>query len=189
MSGDFVQLRWEDPDTGELHDPLLKTPIAIGRETPQMPEQLGALPVSQLEMPHKQVSRYHALITVVNQQICITDKSVNGTFLNGRSVERENQPFTSKDTLRIGPYKITAAIARDGATNATELNFDHSHLSKQAAGPSSNALFIWIGGLVVLALMGLVTWGVFGLLLERSRPQIDTESSLPAPVPVSQLLS
>ncbi len=189
MSGDFIQLRWEDPDTGELHEPMLRAPIAIGREAPQMPEQWGALPISRLEMPNKQVSRYHALITITNQQLCITDQSVNGTFLNGRSVQKENQPFTGKDTLRIGPYKITAAIARDGTTNTTELNLEHSHLSKQAASPSSNAMFIWIGGLVVLALMGLATWGLFGLLLERSRPQIDSESSLPAPLPITQIFS
>lgn len=182
MSGEtvFVQLRWEDPDTGEVNEPLLKAPIAIGRETPQMPDQVGLLPVSKLELLHKQVSRYHALITVANRQLYITDKSANGTFLNGRTVQRDSQPLTSKDTLRIGPYKITAAIARDGETNSTELNLDHSHLAKGSLGANTNAILIWVGGFAVLALMGLATWAFFGLLLERLRPQIDSESAVPS---------
>lgn len=179
MSGEtvFVQLRWEDPDTGTLHEPLLKPPIAIGRETPQMPTQWGNETVSCLELVHRQVSRYHALITVINRKLYVIDKSANGTFLNGRTVQGDGQPFTSKDTLRIGPYKITAALVREGATNATELNVDRSHLA--GSGDSShNAMLIWLAGVAVLVLMGLGTWGVARILLEQSRPQIESDSFL-----------
>ncbi|MEB3356199.1 MAG: FHA domain-containing protein [Synechococcales bacterium] len=179
MSNDpiLVQLKWEDPTTGDVHTPSLKSPIAIGRETPQMPEQWGGEPVSRLELDHKQVSRYHALITVVNRQLFITDESANGTFLNGRRVLPKGQSFTSQDTLRIGPYKITAAIVRSQGSNSTELNLEHSQVADLAAPASPNTLLIWLAGVAILLLMGLGTWGIISVLLDQSRPQLEPETS------------
>ncbi|MGF1496927.1 MAG: FHA domain-containing protein [Elainellaceae cyanobacterium] len=179
MSNDppLVQLKWEDPVTGELHTPSLKAPVAIGRETPQMPEQWGGEPVSRLELDHKQVSRFHALISVVNRQLFITDESANGTYLNGRRVLPKGQSFNSQDTLRIGPYKITVAIARHQGTNSTELNPEHSQVAETTAATSPNALLVWFAGVTILLLMGLGTWGIVGVLLDRSRPQLEPQTS------------
>jgi len=167
----FIQLRWEEPDTGQVQEPVLKVPLVVGRETDQMPDQWGGLPVSKLELPHKQVSHFHALITVDNQQLYITDKSANGTFLNGRLIQQDGQRLSSKDTLRIGPYKITAAIAREGMTNSTELNFDQSHMAIAKSSEGKNAVLIWLAGIVILVLMGFGTWKLTTFLLEQSRPQ------------------
>jgi hypothetical protein len=169
----FIQLRWEDPETGLVQEPLLEAPVALGRESPQMPEQWGNLPISKLELPHKQVSRFHALITLSNQQLYITDKSANGTYLNGRLVQPDGQVFTEKDTLRIGPYKITAAIARTRGTNSTELNIEHSQMDTVAGNTEKSAMFLWIAGAVVLLAMGLGTWKLATFLLEQARPQPD----------------
>lgn len=167
----FIQFRWEDPETGLVQEPMLNAPVALGREAPQMPEQWGGLPVSKLELPHRQVSRFHALITMADQQIFVTDKSANGTYLNGRLIQQDGQVLTSKDTLRIGPYKITAAIARTRGSNSTELNLDLSQMDVMEAKPEKSAVFLWIAGAIILLAMGLGTWRLATFLLEQARPQ------------------
>jgi hypothetical protein len=187
----YVQLMWEDPETGELQQPLLVAPIAIGRETDQLPEQIGGQKVSRLELASKEISRYHALITVTNQQMYITDQSSNGTFLNGQPIRPGIQPLSTKDTLRIGPYKMTANLIREGDLNATEQNRDRTNLSGQANPAQKNMLMVWGIGGVVLLLMGVGGWLLVSTLLERSRPRVPESpaprSSLPLLNPVAAL--
>lgn len=171
----YVQLSWEDPVTGELYRPLVAAPVAIGRETEQMPSTYGDQPVSQIQLDHRQVSRFHAFITVVNNQLFVTDKSANGTFLNGRALAQKNQSFSNGDTLRIGPYKITASLVREKDQNTTELTFDPS--ARPAAHPTPSGGLIWIMGLIVLLLIGLGTWLAVSTLLERSRPPLPQSST------------
>jgi hypothetical protein len=167
----YVQLMWEDPETGELQQPLLTAPIAIGRELDQMPEQLGGQKVTRLELANKEISRYHALITVANEQLYITDQSSNGTHLNGRPIRPGIQPLSSKDTLRIGPYKITANLVREGDLNATQQNREHTNLSGQSNSAQKNMLMVWVIGGVVLLLMGIGGWVLVSTVLQRSRPR------------------
>ncbi|HAA30133.1 MAG TPA: FHA domain-containing protein [Cyanobacteria bacterium UBA8553] len=187
----YVQLIWEDPETGELQQPLLSAPIAIGRETEQMPEQLQGQKVTPLELASKEISRYHALITVANQQIYITDQSSNGTFLNGQPLRPGIQPLSSKDTLRIGPYKMTANLIQEGDLNATEQNRDRTNLSGQANPAQKNMMMVWAIDLVVLLLMGVGAWLLVSSLLERSRPRVPEspapQSTLPLLSPVATL--
>jgi hypothetical protein len=171
----YIQLSWEDPATGELQRPLLAAPIAIGREADQMPSQYAEQLVSKIVLDHRQVSRFHALITVVNQQLCVTDKSANGTFLNGRPLAQKNQSFSSGDTLRMGPYKITAALVREKDHSATELTIDPS--ARPVSRPTQNGGLIWAMGLGVLLLIGLGTWLAVSTLLERSRPPLPQSST------------
>lgn len=173
----LIRLSWDDPDDGTPQNSILQAPVAIGREVDQMPPQLGGQTLSHLELPHKQVSRYHALITVVNQQLQITDKSANGTFVNGRVVQKDGQPFSVKDTLRIGPFKITVDRVSDRETNATELNIDRSYMTRTASSTRSNSIVIWIVGGVVLLLLGLGMWVIARLFIEQARPQIESEST------------
>jgi pSer/pThr/pTyr-binding forkhead associated (FHA) protein len=168
----YVQLVWEDPETGKLQQPLLTAPITIGREIDQMPEQLGGQTVSRLELTNKEISRYHALITVANQQMYITDQSTNGTFLNGQPIRAGIQSLSSKDTLRIGPYKFTATLIRESDLNATEQNRENTNLSGQSNSLQKNILMVWLIGGVVLLLMGIGAWLLVSTLLERSRPRV-----------------
>ncbi|NET33615.1 MAG: FHA domain-containing protein [Cyanothece sp. SIO1E1] len=175
----YVQLMWEDPVTGELQRPLLAPPIALGREIDEMPENLGIESVSRLALNHKQISRFHALITVANEQLYITDRSANGTFLNGRSLHRGSHPFTSKDTLRIGPYKITATLMRENELSATtELTMrEHTNLLQSSNPLTKNTVIVWLIGAGLLLLMSSVAWFVVNQLLEKARPQIPANSS------------
>jgi pSer/pThr/pTyr-binding forkhead associated (FHA) protein len=180
----YVQLMWEDPETGELKQPLLMAPIAIGREIDQMPEQLGGQKVSRLELANKEISRYHTLITVSNQQMYITDQSTNGTFLNGQPLRPGIQPLSSKDTLRLGPYKITANLIQEGDLNATERNRESTNLSGQGNSVQKNMLMVWVIGAVVLLLMGVGAWLLVSTLLERSRPRVPESPTPQSRVPL-----
>ena len=172
----LIQLSWQDPATGTPHHSVYQAPVAIGRETAQMPDVLGNQPVSHLELAHKQVSRYHALISVINHQLQITDKSANGTFLNGRPVRKDSQIFTIKDTVRIGPFKITVEIVKDRETNATELSLERSYLAKAQTGTNPNAIAVWLMGGLVLALLGWGTWAIAQVLLKNARPTVKPEA-------------
>jgi hypothetical protein len=168
----YVQLTWEDPVTGELQQPVLVPPIALGRETHQMPERLGEKAVSRLELPHKQVSRFHALITLADRQLYITDRSANGTYLNGRLIEKGSQPLSSKDTLRVGPYKIIATLTQFDDSNSTELNVREQTHYAQGNPLQKNTLLMWLVGLGVLLLMGLGVWFMATTVLEQLRPRV-----------------
>lgn len=187
----YVQLMWEDPATGELKQPLLTPPIAIGRDTEQMPEELGDIPVSRLELADNQISRYHALITVANNQLYITDQSTNGTFLNGRPIRPGIQPLSSQDTLRIGPYKITATLVGENDLDATEQNREQANIAQPANSLPKNTIVIWLIGGCLLLLMGLGAWLLVTTLLERSRPRpsVSPTSTNDLPLPNRQIKS
>lgn len=175
----LIQLSWDDPTTGMPHHSVYQAPVAIGRETTQMPEVLGNQPVSHLKLDHKQVSRYHALISVINHQFQITDKSANGTFLNGRPVRQNSQIFTIKDTVRIGPFKITVELLKERETNATELNLERSDLAKPQTGTNPNAIAVWLMGGLVLVLLGWGIWAIAQVLLKNARPTVEPSALMP----------
>ena len=178
MAGESVviHLSWEDPITGKSHRSSLPPPVAIGREPAKMSQQWGNQSVSYLELAHNQVSRHHASITVVNRQLYVTDKSANGTFLNGRRVRQNGQFFTPKDTLRIGPFKITAALMDADATGSTELNIDQDPLVKPETTANPNVILIWLVGGIILLLIGTGLWVAAQAFLERARPEVDSTS-------------
>lgn len=177
MSGEAIaiQLSWQDPDTGESQYASRQLPVAIGREASKMPVQLEHLPVSHLELEHQQVSRCHAVISMVNRQLYITDKSANGTFLNGRLLEQGGEVLTPKDTIRIGPYKLTAVVVNSKDANSTELNHDYSHVAKGELSAEPNAILGWVLGGGVLLVLGIGLWFVAQALLNQARPTLETE--------------
>lgn len=179
----FVQLSWQDPETDEYQQISLSPPVAIGRDTDQLPPQLDGQTVAHLGLADRQISRFHALITVANNRLYITDQSANGTFLNGQPIRQKRQPFSSRDTLRIGPYKFTVALQQEQDLNATELTgrTERGNYPGRAAqdieSPQQNTMVIWLIGIVVLALIGLGSWFMLSTLLERARPRAPETST------------
>lgn len=168
----YIQLTWEDPETGEVKRSLLAAPIAIGRELDQMPEYWGGESVSRLELANPEISRFHVLITVANNQMYITDqRSANGTFLNGRPLRQANQPISFKDTLRMGPYKMTATLVHSNDLNATAQSPNVSSFTPSVKSIPQKKMVIWAIGIGVLLLTTFGAWAVASTILERSRPQ------------------
>ena len=179
----YVQLSWDNPETGEFQQLLLSPPVAIGRDTDQMPTQLDGQTVAHLGLADREISRFHALITVVHHRLYITDQSANGTFLNGQPIRQKRQPFSSRDTLRIGPYKITVALQKDQDLNATELTgpTERSNYQGRTDHPlkshQPNAMIIWLIGILVLVVIGIGTWFLVRTLLEQARPRAPETST------------
>jgi pSer/pThr/pTyr-binding forkhead associated (FHA) protein len=100
-----IQLSWIDPNTGERRQPLLQTPVAIGREFSQMPQQSNAERVSRVVIQNDLIADYHALIEWQNQELIIIDQNTSsGIKING--VQLTNGSLRNGDRLEIGLCEI-----------------------------------------------------------------------------------
>ena len=111
-----IQLTWEDPVTGEVRQPVFNVPVALGREISQMPNSIDGQQVARAVLSSEQISRFHALISLVGGQISIGDRSSNGTFLNGKKILGATKPIASADTIQIGPYSLTIVLLAPAAS-------------------------------------------------------------------------
>lgn len=105
-----VKLSWADPATGDLREPVLQLPVALGREFPRMPTNLGNQRVSRLVLNSLEVSRFHVLINWESGGLVVKDQnSRNGIFVNGQ-LQRQ-ATLANGDTIQIGPYEITVILS------------------------------------------------------------------------------
>jgi hypothetical protein len=86
-------------------DPL--TPVPVTKEE----VRLGRSKWADMVLPHDSVSRTHAVLRALGEQIVIEDRSSYGTLING-------EPITSRrlapgDVIGIGPYMITIRASQD----------------------------------------------------------------------------
>lgn len=169
-----IQLSWQDPNTGELQQPILQLPIAIGRELEHLPTTLDDQSVSRLVLNNKQVSRFHALISASGQQIILNDRSANGTFIQKQRLHHASLPLTNHDKIGIGPYEISLTILSDRDPHATET---HTYTKTQLKNPGGfwgkSWVLILIGTSLVL-LMGVCSWIIVTEILKNYRPQVPT---------------
>ena len=167
-----IQLRWQDPVTGEKLEPVLDLPVAIGRDLNEIPENLGQKAVSRIVLNSKKVSRFHALITYDSHQLLISDRSANGTFVDNQYLHQASLPLKNNDTINIGPYKITLALMKGNDPNATETNTrtTTSRMNARSAFLHQPGVRAVIGAVLVL-LMGIASWALVSGLLEQYRPQ------------------
>ncbi len=111
-----IQLSWIDPATGKRSQPLLKTPIALGRKFTLMPQILEGERVSRVVLANDQVSDYHALIEFQDGEVLVFDQnSVTGTRINGSQLP--SSELRNGDRLQIGPYDIRVSFT--AATSST----------------------------------------------------------------------
>ncbi|MFB2939226.1 FHA domain-containing protein [Aerosakkonemataceae cyanobacterium BLCC-F154] len=105
-----IRLSWQDPVTGELREPLLNIPVALGREFAQMPAEIKGLRVSRIVLNTLGISRFHALIDLeANGLVVIDQNTVNGTLVNGQRQARSL--LANGDILQIADYQITVSLA------------------------------------------------------------------------------
>jgi pSer/pThr/pTyr-binding forkhead associated (FHA) protein len=113
-----LQLSWEDPATGERREPKLSVPIAFGREFARLPVELRGQRVSRMLLNSNEVSRYHVSIEWEHNQLVVIDQgSANGIFVNGQRQTRS--VLVNGDTLQVGPYMMTVALAASATLPAT----------------------------------------------------------------------
>ena len=78
-------------------------PVPLADDRPMI--MLGRSRNSDLVLPHESVSRAHAVIRVLGDEITLEDKSTYGTVVNGTRV-REGT-IEVGDVIQIGPYLIS----------------------------------------------------------------------------------
>ena len=106
-----IQLTWKDPGTQEAKQEEFLLPLGIGRQLAKIPDKYEGESLSKAVFNHKQVSGFHAVIHIVNGELTITDRSSNGTSINGGSLLHQSSlPLHSGDTLYIGPYEIHVTL-------------------------------------------------------------------------------
>ncbi len=101
--------------------------------------RIGRAPENELRIDDGRVSRYHAVIERVGMRYRIRDlHSHNGTFVNGKRVEKE-QFIAEGDTIHVANVKMR--FAEDGLqqTDGSGLRLDLMHLNK-VVGKGKNLL-------------------------------------------------
>ena len=114
-----IKLISENKLTEEQEEQIFNLPVAIGRDITQLPSSMS--PVVLLDSS-KQISRFHAQITLDNNQAYLEDKSANGTKLNDEQVQGERLALNSGDRLTIGNYTMTILLIPDGSTDPTVID-------------------------------------------------------------------
>ncbi|MEN9247546.1 MAG: FHA domain-containing protein [Gloeomargarita sp. GMQP_bins_44] len=175
----YIQLTWNDPQTGAVNQQTYLPPIAIGREYDQMPSHLGGKPVNRLVLPDRQISRYHALIISSGGKVLLTDRSANGTELNGERFHQASRVLHGQDVIRLGSHRITVTFTTTNDPNATQINTPttaapHTLSPKQ---PASYTGLVIVLALVLVMIAAAATWTLVTTLLEQFRPK----SSPPSP--------
>ena len=116
-----IKLISENKLTQEQEEQVFNLPVAIGRDITQLPAVVNGETVSTVVLldSHKQISRFHAQITLENNELYIEDKSANGTQVNGEKLLKQRRTLISGDRLEIGNYTITVILIRSGDENVT----------------------------------------------------------------------
>jgi DNA-binding winged helix-turn-helix (wHTH) protein len=125
--------RWEAPVRGEAHRPIRPASSAEEGNRPERRRLLvlksgeipllegeniiGRDPDAALWIDHPSVSRHHARVVILGQDVAIEDLgSKNGTFLNGKKIA-QSCSLADGDQVRIGPQKMVfRSMLRLGTT-------------------------------------------------------------------------
>jgi DNA-binding winged helix-turn-helix (wHTH) protein len=129
--------RWEAPVRGEAHRATRPASSAKEGKRPERRRLLvlksgeipllegeniiGRDPDAALWIDHPSVSRHHARIVIVGQDVTIEDlESKNGTFVNGKRIAR-SCALSDGDQVRIGPQKMVfRSMLRLGTTQTEQ---------------------------------------------------------------------
>ncbi|MBD2206422.1 FHA domain-containing protein [Calothrix sp. FACHB-1219] len=104
-----IQLSWLDPNSEEQREPLLETPVAIGRRFSEMPQKINEQRVSRISIEDDLIADYHALIDWQNQELVITDQNTsNGIKING--VQVNGGILKNGDRITVGACEIVVSF-------------------------------------------------------------------------------
>jgi len=103
------------------------------------PSLIGRQPDAAVYLDSLAVSRQHARVLRVDGTYFVEDLgSSNGTYLNGRPIERR-MPLTEHDTLQIGPYVLAL---RPQPAPPPKNDPDRVIRTRVAATPSNQTLYL-----------------------------------------------
>lgn len=178
----YVQLSWNDPATGAAVQHTYTPPIAFGREYEQMPSRLGGKPVNRVVLEDKQISRYHALISSSGGQVILTDRSANGTGLNGESLHQTSRVLHNQDVIRLGSHRITVTLTTAGDPDATQVNVPTTATPAMVGTKrgTSNSGVMMVLALILIVAAAAATWGIVSMVLEQIRPKAPSTSYSPS---------
>jgi pSer/pThr/pTyr-binding forkhead associated (FHA) protein len=129
-----IRLSWKDPVTGEQREPILNTPIALGREFGQLPAEIEGRRVSRIQLNDEGISRFHVLLVEDNSQlIAIDQNSSNGLSINNQPQLRGH--LNNGDCLSLGSYQILISQIEPATSNSKILfnpitNIPDPHITK-----------------------------------------------------------
>ncbi|MDY6782322.1 MAG: FHA domain-containing protein [Cyanobacteriota bacterium] len=104
-----VQLSWIDPETNTQQQPLLNTPVALGRTFEQMPTTLKGKQVARIVLRDPRVDDFHAVIAERKGRLMVADRhSVPTIAINGRNCT--GGELQDGDRLFISPFEIEIRI-------------------------------------------------------------------------------
>ncbi|WP_414530464.1 FHA domain-containing protein [Nodularia chucula] len=105
-----VQLTWVDPNTEERQEPLLTTPVAIGRIFKAMPAEINGEQVSRVVITDDLIADYHVLIIWESLKlIVIAQDTRRGVKING--LQRNNGSLKNGDRLQIATCEIIVNLS------------------------------------------------------------------------------
>jgi serine phosphatase RsbU (regulator of sigma subunit) len=99
---------------------LLKDGQSVPFELTKFPARMGRHPDCDVQVDSNMVSRYHAQLVQVNNQIMLEDlASGNGSFLNGRQLEKNQpHPLRHNDRIKLGPIKFRFEDDEDSGSSS-----------------------------------------------------------------------
>src|SRR5581483_7137525 len=114
-------------------DPLPPIPLVTGRTV-----IVGRQDTCDLVLPHKEVSRQHAVFKVSGRQISLEDQgSSNGCYVNGK--RSASAIVKVGDMIQIGPYEIEIrASGEDGSHDKGSDTKSFDLTSVNSAGPGAS---------------------------------------------------
>jgi sigma-B regulation protein RsbU (phosphoserine phosphatase) len=109
---------------------LLKDGQSFPYELSSFPARIGRHPDCDVQVDSNMVSRFHAQLLGIDNRIMLEDlSSGNGTFLNGRQLEKDKPlPLRHNDRIKLGPIKFRFENEADdsssdlGMTHGIDLN-------------------------------------------------------------------
>ncbi len=108
-------------------DPESQREVTADFETEHI--RIGREGGNELVLPYMEVSRYHAELTVTDRAVTITDRSTNGTFVNGERVFGK-QVIQPGDRLGIG--NCVLSVYTEEQLRAAEANAAYYQQQQQA---------------------------------------------------------
>jgi general secretion pathway protein A len=100
-------LRRSEPDKDEFWVPVHHLPFTIGRTSR-----------NRLRLRNPHISRSHAVIEQVDDELCIRDQgSFNGTFVNDMQIQ--SAPLKDGDCISIGNIKLTFQVVVEASALST----------------------------------------------------------------------